>query len=85
MLDFLIVYSNCILSLQTTNAPCTVTLKGVQDGKALTHSMTFDILKSDDVTVSAAVHHLATKAQIKLLEDQEEEFVAFRMSFLCFP
>ncbi|XP_060570846.1 von Willebrand factor A domain-containing protein 5A-like [Ruditapes philippinarum] len=61
----------------TTNAPCTVTLKGVQDGKALTRSMTFDILKSDDVTVSAAVHHLATKAQIKLLEDQEEEFVAF--------
>jgi hypothetical protein len=43
--------------------------------------MTFDILKSDDVTVSAAVHHLATKAQIKLLEDQEEEFVALRMPF----
>ncbi|XP_045212788.2 von Willebrand factor A domain-containing protein 5A-like isoform X2 [Mercenaria mercenaria] len=48
-----------------------VTLKGQQDGKPVTYSLTFALGKSSEVNVSAPVHRLATKAQIKLLQDEE--------------
>ncbi|XP_053392399.1 von Willebrand factor A domain-containing protein 5A-like isoform X2 [Mercenaria mercenaria] len=60
----------------TVYAPSTVTLKGQQDRKPVSYSMTFTICETDDISTSAPVHRLATKVQIKLLQDQESASLA---------
>ncbi|XP_060569595.1 von Willebrand factor A domain-containing protein 5A-like isoform X2 [Ruditapes philippinarum] len=57
-------------------APSTVTLKGVKDGNAVSYSLTFTLCEADNINASAAVHRLATKLQIKLLQDQDAESAA---------
>ncbi|XP_053391795.1 von Willebrand factor A domain-containing protein 5A-like [Mercenaria mercenaria] len=53
-----------------------VTLKGQQDGKPLTYRLNFVLGKSSEVCVSAPVHRLATKLQIKLLQDEESAMLS---------
>lgn len=48
-----------------------MTLKGIQDGKNVSHTLTFTLCEADDINESAPVHRLATKLEIKLLQDQE--------------
>jgi hypothetical protein len=61
-----------------------VTLKGVQDGNAVSYSLTFTLCEADNINASAAVHRLATKLQIKLLQDQDAESAAQRLQFFFF-
>ncbi|XP_060552030.1 uncharacterized protein LOC132713443 [Ruditapes philippinarum] len=48
-----------------------MTLKGVQDGNAVSYTLTFTLCEADGINASAPVHRLATKVQIKLIQDQE--------------
>lgn len=50
-------------------------LKGQQNGSPVSYTMTITLCEADDISTSAPVHRLATKKQIKLLQDQETEFL----------
>lgn len=60
-----------MLILQTIYAQSSVTVTGKRDGTPVSYSMTFTLSDADDISESAPVHRLATKVQIKLLQDQE--------------
>lgn len=55
----------------TIYAPSRVTLKGIRESKPVSYRMNFTLCEADDISTSAPVHRLATKAQIKLLQDEE--------------
>ncbi|XP_060552028.1 von Willebrand factor A domain-containing protein 5A-like [Ruditapes philippinarum] len=65
-------------------APSTVTLKGVRDGNAVSYTLVFTLCEADNINVSAPIHRLATKLQIKLLQDQEAESTAKRLQLFFF-
>ena len=46
-------------------------LEGIEDNKPVTYRMTFTLAEDDNYSRSAPVHRLATKAQIKILQDQK--------------
>ncbi|XP_053392403.1 von Willebrand factor A domain-containing protein 5A-like isoform X2 [Mercenaria mercenaria] len=56
-----------------STAAGSLTLKGQQNGSPVSYRMTFTLCKEDEICESAPVHRLATKAQIKLLQDMEAE------------
>jgi hypothetical protein len=61
-----------------------VTLKGARDGNAVSYTLVFTLCEADNINASAAVHCLATKLQIKLLQDQEAESTAKRLQLFFF-
>ena len=52
-------------------APSKLTLKGQQNGVPVEFELEFHLSEEELCSESAPVHRLATKAQIKLLEDEE--------------
>ncbi|XP_053392408.1 von Willebrand factor A domain-containing protein 5A-like isoform X2 [Mercenaria mercenaria] len=59
-----------------------VTLKGQQDGKPVTYRLIFTMGKSSEVSGSTPVHRLATKVQIKLLQDEESAKLSKEMNHI---
>ncbi|XP_060603762.1 von Willebrand factor A domain-containing protein 5A-like isoform X2 [Ruditapes philippinarum] len=51
------------------NVSGSVTLNGQQSGNPVSYKMTFTLQNTNDLSTSAPIHRLATKAQIKLLQD----------------
>ena len=52
-------------------APSKLTLKGQQNGAPVEFELEFHLSEEESCSESAPVHRLATKAQIKLLEEEE--------------
>ncbi|XP_052281441.1 von Willebrand factor A domain-containing protein 5A-like isoform X2 [Dreissena polymorpha] len=55
----------------TVYAPSTLTLKGLQNNDPIILTLTFTLSDDEKVSKSAPVHRLATKVQIKQLQDAE--------------
>ncbi|XP_052237802.1 von Willebrand factor A domain-containing protein 5A-like [Dreissena polymorpha] len=59
------------VDMNTVYAPSTLTLKGLQNNDPITFTLTFTLCDDEKVSKSAPVHRLATKVQIKQLQDVE--------------
>ncbi|WAQ96447.1 VMA5A-like protein, partial [Mya arenaria] len=59
------------VDLDTIYATSKLTLKGKQNNNPVTFDLMFTLSEDDNSSVSAPVHRLATKTQIKLLQDEE--------------
>ncbi|WAQ96448.1 VWA5A-like protein [Mya arenaria] len=59
------------VDLDTIYATSKLTLKGQQSNNPVTFDLMFTLSEDDNSSVSAPVHRLATKTQIKLLQDEE--------------
>ncbi|WAQ96449.1 VMA5A-like protein [Mya arenaria] len=59
------------VDLDTIYATSKLTLKGQQNNNPVTFDLLFTLSEDDNSSVSAPVHRLATKTQIKLLQDEE--------------